>query len=142
MTPHTNTPHWVDTWTQTSGLPNPRLAGTTTRPRTCRTCGALTLTGYDAPLAAELATCDPYRLTPHHETAAILLGIPTWQLWGTPGSYEITRRTPNHINGTQNTPADKCTVLATHRCGMRPISTDPIPTHPTRTTTNPDRIPF
>lgn len=128
----TTTPHWVDAYQTKTGMPDPRLVGLGAQPRHCHTCGLLVLAGYDAPACADLATCDPYVLTPALETAAVILGRPTWQLWGHPGRYELTARTPALLLGVRLVPADQCVVLATHQCGRPPLSIAALPTRPPR----------
>lgn len=123
------TPRWVDAYTTRTGLPDPRLTGTTAQPRHCATCRLLVLTGWDAPLLAALATTDPYQLTPHLEAAAVILDIPTYHLWGVPGRYELTpRHTPGIIPIGRMPSADQCVVVAAHHCGRPPLSTVPLPT--------------
>lgn len=140
----TPTPRWLQAYTTTSGLPDPRLAGTTARPRHCTDCRRLVLAGYDSPTIATLAITDPYALTPQLETAAVLLDIPTWRLWGAPGRYELT---PRHEPGLgpecTRAPASEITVVAAHRCEYQPLSRIPLPTpHAPTQSADPDRIPF
>lgn len=123
-------PAWLTAYTTRTGAdPNPRLAGTRAIPRPCPTCARLTLTGYDAPLIAGLATTDPYLLTPNLEAAALILARPTYQLWGAPGRYELTPRSPIHITGLRLPSADHVPVVAAHDCPRPPLSTTPLPMH-------------
>jgi hypothetical protein len=122
---------------------DPTLTGTHAHPRHCKTCGHLTLTGYDAPLIAGLAITNPNPLTPQLETAAVILAIPTWRLWGTPGHYELT---PRHIPGLhtigRHPPASDVTVLAAHQCGTPPLSHAPLPTRTHTPEHDTERIPY
>jgi hypothetical protein len=119
---------WVDAYTTRTGMPDPRLAGTLAKPHHCRHCGRLLLIGYDSPALADLASVDPYRLDPRAETAAVILARPTWQLWGPPGRYELTARTPARITGLALVPTDQCVVVATHHCGSPPLTRLTLPT--------------
>jgi hypothetical protein len=119
---------WVDAYTTRTGMPDPRLAGTLAKPHHCRHCARLLLVGYDSPTLADLATVDPYVLTPALEAAAVILARPTWQLWGPPGRYQLTARTPVRITGLALIPADRCVVVATHHCGRPPLTHTPLPT--------------
>ncbi len=121
----TDTPTWVHAYTTTSGLPDPRLVGTFAKPRRCTGCRAWVLAGYDSPLIAALAICDPHPLTPALEAAAVILGRPTWRLWGHPGAYQLTQRTPTRMRLVR-APADACVVLASHQCGRPPLSRAPL----------------
>lgn len=123
---------WVDAYTTRTGMPDPRLAGVTAKPRHCTTCGRLTLAGYDSPACADLAITDPYALTPTLEAAAVILARPTWQLWGAPGRYELTARTPTRLLGVRLVPADRCVVVATHDCTHPPLSRTALPTRQPR----------
>lgn len=118
------TPRWLDAYTTATGLPDPRLAGTTARPRHCDTCRLVVLAGYDAPLCAGLAITDPYLLTPRLEAAAVILTRPTYRLWGYPGSWQLLpRHRPDVHPIVRHPPAGPDVhVLAAHRCGTPPLS--------------------
>lgn len=124
---------WIPAYQTHTGLPDPRTnpAGTTARAQHCDTCRALTLVGWDAPLLARLARTDPYALTPRLEAACVILGLGTWRAWGAPGRYELVAR---HIPGVHPigiTPAGSgVIVVAQHRCGFPPLSTQAIPLVP------------
>ena len=120
---------WLDAYTTSSGLPDPRLAGTAAKPRHCSDCGRLVLAGYDAPVCAHLAVVDPYRATAQLETAAVLTGRATYHLRGVPGDYQLT---PRHFPGVlpivPYRRADECVVVITHSCDLPALSTIPLPT--------------
>lgn len=134
-------PRWIDAYITSSGLPDPRLVGTTAKPRHCD-CGALTLVGYDAPLCANLSVVDPYQATPQFEAAAVILAIPTYQLWGHPGRYDLTNRhRPGIPPICQRKPATECVVVIGHRCGHPPLATIPLATRHSQFT-HPTNPPF
>lgn len=137
---------WVPAYQTHTGLPDPRTnpAGTTARAQRCEDCGALTLVGWDAPLLARLARTDPYALDPRLEAACVILALPTWQVWGAPGRYELTaRHVPRvHPIGTRKPAGSPGVIVVTeHRCGYPPLSTVAIPLVPT-TRTRPTDPPF
>lgn len=129
------TPRWLHAHAARTG-DDPTLVGGRARTRWCRTCGLVVIAGYDAPLIATLAICDPYALDWKTEAAAVILARPTWRLWGTPNTWLLTDR---HIPGVHpiahHPPADPhhdVIVLARHICGTPPLSRTPIPEPPTR----------
>jgi hypothetical protein len=127
----TERPPWLDAYTTRSGMPDPRLASLTARPRHCAGCGRLVLAGYDSPACADLAVADPNPLTPTLEAAAVILARPTWRLWGQPGHYELTARTPARVLGVQLVPAGPdVIVVATHDCARPPLTRTTLPTRP------------
>jgi hypothetical protein len=77
---------------------------------------------------AGLAVVDPYRLTAALEHAAVILARPTYRLWGHPGHYELTARTPVHPPYPNLASADTVPVVAAHQCDAPPLSTLPLPT--------------
>lgn len=126
MSPAT-TPRWLHAYATTTG-DDPTLAGTRAVPRWCRDCRHLVLAGYDSPLIATLAICDPHPLTAQLEAAAVILARPTWRLWGAPGRYELTPRTPAWTASTRLAPAGPdVLVLASHHCGRPPLTREPLP---------------
>lgn len=137
-----STPRWLDAYATTTGH-DPALIGTRAVPRHCRTCHRLVLAGYDAPIAALLATCDPHPLTPRLEAACVILARPTYRLWGIPGRYELT---PRHHPGihpiSREPPADQCLVLAAHACGHPPLSHDHLPVTTRHTSSTDGPPPF
>lgn len=143
----TTTPAWLHAYATTTGN-DPALTGTPAIPRWCRTCGLLTLAGYDSPLIATLAITDPWLLDWRQEAAAVILARPTWRLWGWPGNYELTNRHwPGLTPIGRHPPADPTAtagvhVLATHACGHPPLSTTPLPVRPPRTITDDLEPPF
>lgn len=128
MTP-TTTPRWLTSYASTTG-DDPALTGTRAVPRWCRTCRRLVIAGYDSPLLADLAICDPHPLTPQLEAAAVILARPTWRLSGAPGRYELTPRTPAYIGGLRLPPADgvDVVVVAAHDCYHPPLTHAHLPT--------------
>lgn len=119
-------PRHVQTAIETRlGLPL-GLASGYAKPGHCPHCGLAVIAGYDAPAIATLAIVDPYQATPLDEAAAIILGLPTWQLHGTPGRHTLSGRTHPGVPplGT-HTPATECVVVIRHRCGYRPLATGP-----------------
>lgn len=119
---------WVSAYTTASGMPDPRISGVTAKPRPCTTCGALTLTGYDAPLCAGLAVADPYLLTTTLEAAAVILRVTTYRVWGTAPDLQLTERhRPDNTLRVTRAPADRVPVVAAHRCGYPPLSDIPLP---------------
>lgn len=121
---------WVEGYQTKTGMPDPRTTGTTAQPRHCTTCGRLVLAGYDAPMLAGLAVTDPYPLTPALEAAAVILARPTWRVWGTPGRYELTHRTPETDPTVRLLGADRCVVVASHHCHHPPLARAPLPMRP------------
>lgn len=130
----------------TTGLPEQHLSGTRAIPRPCPDCARLTLTGYDSPLLALLATTDPYALTTRQEAAAVILTRRTYRLWGIPLHYELTRRHHPRLPPWLTYPAADTpgvTVVAEHHCDTPPLGTTPIPLRPPRPTVDYDGpIPF
>lgn len=127
MTAVTAPPRWLQAHADRTG-DDDALIGTRAVPRHCRACGLLLLAGYDAPLIAGLAVVDPYRLTSQMEAAAVLLGRPTWRLWGAPGRLELTGRFyPGVLPLGRHPPAEEVVVVAAHRCGTPPLSSVPLP---------------
>ena len=103
------------------------LASGYAKPGHCPKCGRAILAGYDAPAIAALAVVDPYRATALEEAAAIILGLPTWQLHGrTPDRYQLSNRTwPKVAPLVNHKSADDVVVLILHRCGFKPLATGP-----------------
>ncbi|WP_152649123.1 hypothetical protein [Demequina flava] len=136
------TPQWLILHTQQTG-DDPTLTGTQAHPRHCKKCGRLTLTGYDSHIMAGLAITNPNPLTPRLEAAAVILHIPTYRLWGTPGHYQLTPRHQPRIPplGT-HPPANQVTVLAQHNCHHPPLSRETLPTRPPQSAIDLERIPF
>ncbi|PYG00181.1 hypothetical protein SAMN05216184_104120 [Georgenia satyanarayanai] len=128
-------PTYVQTAIETRlGLPLGLAAGYA-KPGWCPRCGRAVIAGYDAPAIATLAIVDPHPATPLEEAAAIILGLPTWQLHGTPGRHQLSGRTwPGIRPITRHRPATECVVVIKHRCGFRPLATGP--PIPTTNTTN------
>lgn len=109
-------PWWAQAYeTRTGG--ELRLTSGKAIPARCDRCGAWTLHGYDAPLMAGLAVVDPNPLTPVLEAAAVVLDLPTYQLWGAPGRWSLT---PRHEPGVRRIgtarPAGDVIALAAHTC--------------------------
>lgn len=123
--PRTSTPRWLALYETKTGAPA-RLASGRAIPHHC-TCGRLTLTGYDDHICAFQATVDPYAATPQLEAAALILGIPTYQLWNSPPRYELSRRTPFPAAPQELTLASQCVVVLAHDCNRRPLATQPLP---------------
>lgn len=140
MSPATK-PRWLDAYLTGTGLPDIRLAGTTAKPMHCHGCGLVVLAGYDSPLGAVLAIADPHPLTPQLEAAAVILGRPTWHLWGHPGCYELTARTPVWTKSIPLRTGTNVLVVASHRCGTPPLTRDTLPTRSTTWAVNSDGPP-
>ncbi len=127
-------PDWRKTAATKLGT-HEKLIGNTAIPRACPTCGRTCLIGWDAPLCAGLAICDPATLTIQLEAACIILDRPTYRLWGTPGQYQLTEKYYPGLPPTGKPPPTTSNrVLAAHRCG-KPLGGTPIPLRPTTTTT-------
>lgn len=132
------TPWWARAYETRTGS-ELRLAGDRLIPAR-HDCGAWILHGYDAPIAAVHVHLDPNPLTPALEAACVILAIPTYQLWGTPGRWFVTiRHQPGLARLGRVPPADDVVVLAAHQCGRPPLSahqlrmtatTRPTPTEP------------
>lgn len=121
------TPYWLQAYATRTGH-DPTLVGTRAVPRWCRDCRRLVIAGYDSPLIATLAIVDPHPLTPQLEAAAVVLARPTWRLWGVPGRYELTARTPCTLRGLVLPRAGPdVLVLAAHRCDHPPLTRAPLP---------------
>lgn len=136
-------PHHIKRHIETkTGLPL-GLAGGRAKPGNCPNCGHTIIAGYDSPLIAGLAITNPYRLTTQHEAAALIVGIPTWQLHNRPGNYTLTGRLhPGVPYPFTLKNADECVVVAKHECNQQPLSTEAIQLHPKAGDTFPDTIPF
>lgn len=128
-----STPPWVTALEARTGALASLASGRAVA-RPCTRCRRWTLQGYDAPLIAGHAVVDPNPLTPQLEAAAVILAMPTWQLWGRPGAYQLTpRHEPGvHYIGTAR-PAGDVVVLAAHRCAYPPLAPDSIPATRSRT---------
>lgn len=126
MPPEPSTPAWVTAIeTRTGG--ELRLTSGRAIPAPCSRCGRWTLQGYDAPRCAGLAIVDPNPLDPTLEAACVILAIPTWQLWGTPGRYELTpRHEPGVRHAATHRPATDVVVVAAHRCGHPPLAPETV----------------
>jgi hypothetical protein len=83
---------------------------------TCRKCGAITITGTIQGLQTDL---EPQVLDDHTEYAALLAGIPTYDLW----PDRIARR--RHLENIRH--PDKTHRHAQHTCGTT-YGTQPRPT--------------
>ena len=88
------------------------------RAATCSTCASVILTGDEDDRVAGSVRADPWRLSRDGEVAAIVLGRPTWRLWGSWPSYRAVERLVG-IGGPPAPPADACVVVGAHVCGTR-----------------------
>lgn len=88
------------------------------RAAACATCAAVILTGDEDDRVAGSVRADPWRLTRDGEVAAIVLGRPTWRLWGSWPAYRAVERLVG-IGGPPSLSADDCVVVAAHVCGTR-----------------------
>ena len=112
-------------------MPDPRYSRRAAQPKTCPTCGRLTLRGLDHHRIAATVTVDPYQLNKADEATAVIAGVATYELRGDPPTWELNERThPGLITIWPLTPADECTVVAAHQCNTQPISGTPLPTRP------------
>ena len=96
-------------------VPTPSLTKHFTA-NTCRKCGAITITGTIQGLQTDL---EPQILNDHTEYAALLAGIPTYDLW----PDRIARR--RHLEHIRH--PDKTHRHAQHTCGTT-YGTQPRPT--------------
>lgn len=102
-------PRWLTQKLENLGLP---AGGRGCHPATCRTCGAIVLTGLDNDVAAFTVAADPGLIDEHGELRAALGGRPTFDLEHTRTRLQLTRRAPATIAlGTRNR-----NVVAEHRC--------------------------
>ena len=84
----------------------------------CATCAAVVLTGDEDDRVAGVVRADPWRLTTAGEVAAIVLGRPTWRLWGSWPSYRAVERLVG-IGAPSSLTAAQCVVVGAHVCGTR-----------------------
>lgn len=122
-------PRWITNAETELGAPL-TLASGKTKPHKCPTCGAWTLTGYDAHIMATQVFVDPFLATPKNELAAIILGIPTYNLWGNPPRFELTpRHQPDdtHPIGTENPANPGTTNVVIAHTHKPPLANLPLP---------------
>jgi hypothetical protein len=105
----------------------------------CASCAAVVLVGYEADRIAGQVRADPWRLTTDGEVAAIVLGRPTWRVWGAWGAYRAAERLVGHGDVPRPSAAD-CVVVAAHVCGTR-LDGEPIRAAVAHTRAD-DEIPF
>lgn len=113
-------PEWLRQHLTTIGAHNTDGISRTTRPRTCRTCHTLTLTGLDADRAGLPVRVDPQPLTPLGEAMALTAGRRTYEH---NTANQLNPRSPGHIAhhpAATNTDSD---VHASHLCGTSPLPT-------------------
>ena len=105
----------------------------------CASCAATVLVGDEDDRIAGSVRAEPWRLTTDGEVAAIVLGRPTWRLWGAWPAYRAVERLVGV--GRPATPsAASCVVVAAHVCGTR-LDGEPIRAGIAHTRSD-DEIPF
>jgi len=105
----------------------------------CGSCAATLLAGDEDDRVAGAVRADAWRLTTAGEVAAIVLGRPTWRLWGSWPSYRAVERLVG-IGAPATLSAAQCVVVGAHVCGTR-LDGEPIQAAIAHTRAE-DEIPF
>jgi hypothetical protein len=107
-------PHWLQEHLRTIGADNPDGVSRRARLTHCRTCRRTLVVGLDADPCGIAATADAQEIDAVGEYLALTLGLRTFTLTRTAGTWQLEYRDQFAVAGEKKHP-----ILAAHTCTIR-----------------------